>query len=639
MFEDRLETGLGNPRALLNLAADTMHAERAAGCRKLQIAAAWADCHSAPAGLELVDGEPVQDLCEERFVRLGGAATPLVAEFAPTELGHTLQTSLGSAGRLLACALTIRHRLPRLWDRVKAGEVWAWKAMQYADKTRHLGGLSSWLVDMKITQYVESMSWPRFLDLLDATLLEVDEATYQQRAEEAANHKDVRSYRGEHGLRTLIAKMEAGDALAFEALVNRVAECLADEGDDDPVGARRAKAVGIIAHQARLRDLLARHADQPHDPRHPEDRANAHLDDPTDPWAEDDIPQAGWETSRHSNYHQPSFDDLDDLQDCWNTQTEPAPDEAGPQNPGPEEAAPEDDATTAGGDALVGEDDQAWLDQQRDTEQRDAEQQDPDQPAEEPTESTGEVSQGKAVRVGRAFRAEPAERGGRDSLPPTHATPTERTPEHGACHACGSTFDLRPFTTKDLAACATKAVLHLHVTDQTLINQRGVLRTADGPITLEQFRRWLTDSDANITIRPVLDPTTVAPVDSYEIPAALREAVHTQHPGSVYPFSPATEITIGGRLDLDHTIAYRKNGPPDQTRIGNLGPLTRTEHRAKTLTNWQVRQPEPGTHLWRSPHGWISVVTNQGTLLLGDSAWAHRVWKTVAAAPQIESAG
>ena len=283
MFENRLEASLGNPRALLNLAADTMLAERTAGCRKLLIAAAWADCHSAPADLELVDGEPRQDLCEERFVRLGGAATPLVAEFSPSELGHTLQTSLGSARRLVACALTIRHRLPRLWDRVKAGDVWAWKAMQYADKTRHLGGLSSWLVDLKITRHVETMAWPRFLDLLDATLLEVDEATYQQRAEEAATLKDVRTYRGEHGLRTLIAKIEAGDALAFQALVDRVAECLADEGDDDPIGARRAKAVGIIAHQARLRDLLARHADQPHDPRHPEDRVNTHLDNPTDP--------------------------------------------------------------------------------------------------------------------------------------------------------------------------------------------------------------------------------------------------------------------------------------------------------------------------------------------------------------------
>ncbi len=603
MFEDRLEESLGNPRALLNLASDTMLAERTAGCRKLLLAAAWADCHSAPADLELVDGEPRQDLCEERFVRLGGAATPLVAEFSPSELGHTLQTSLGSARRLVACALTIRHRLPRLWDRVTAGDVWAWKAMQYADKTRHLGGLSSWLVDLKITRHVETMAWPRFLDLLDATLLEVDEATYQQRAEEAATLKDVRTYRGEHGLRTLIAKIEAGDALAFQALVDRVAECLADEGDDDPIGARRAKAVGIIAHQARLRDLLARHADQPHDPRHPEDRVNAHLDDPTDPWAEDDLPPAGWETDRHGNYHQPSFDDLDDLDESRNAQT---PDSGDP--------APDDQE-----EAPISEADRAWHEQQRDNtdlvdgDAHDGDYREPADLGETPQAATDESAR-IPVPIPAAFdRAAARDHDGRA----------------GHCHgcACGSTFDLRPMTSAELNANRTRAVVHVHVSDQTLINHHGVLRTADGPITLEQFRRWLTDSDANITIRPVLDPADVAAVDNYEIPTTIREAVHTRHPGSIYPYSPTTEITTGGRLDLDHSIPYQKNGPPGQTRVGNLGPLTRSEHRTKTLGGWQTRQPDPGTHLWRSPHGWISIVTNQGTLLLGDNPFAQQVWQ------------
>ena len=109
---------------------------------------------------------------------------------------------------------------------------------------------------------------------------------------------------------------------AFEALVARVAACLAADGDEDPVGVRRSKALGIIGHQARLRDLLARHADQPDDPHHPEDRVAAYQDDPTDPWAADDLPPAGWQTARHGNYHQPGLDDLDDLDDCWTSQVE-----------------------------------------------------------------------------------------------------------------------------------------------------------------------------------------------------------------------------------------------------------------------------------------------------------------------------
>ena len=203
--------------------------------------------------------------------------TPLVSQDCAAELGNALQVSVFTARKLIADALTIRHRLPLLWQRVKDGEVWGWKAAKIAEASRHLGGLSSWALDRQVTPHLELMAWTRFLDVLDAALLRVDEATYQARAEAAAAQRDVRSYRGQYGLRTLVARAEAGDVAAFEALVDLVAQCLAEEGDEDPVGVRRStKALGVIGHQARLRDLLARHADQPDDPRHPEDRVAAY---------------------------------------------------------------------------------------------------------------------------------------------------------------------------------------------------------------------------------------------------------------------------------------------------------------------------------------------------------------------------
>ena len=180
-------------------------------------------------------------------------------------------------------------------------------------------------------------------------------------------------------------------------------------------------------------------------------------------------------------------------------------------------------------------------------------------------------------------------------------------------------------------------MIHVHLTDQTLVDQHGVVRTEHGPVTLDQFRQWLTQADPTITIRPVLDPAATAAVDAYEIPQRLRQAMTVRHPGSVWPFSPATTIRAGGRLDLDHTIPHTKHGPPGQTALGNLGPVTRTEHRAKTLGGWQARQPDLGTYLWRSPDGLVALTTNQGTLLLGDHYWAHQVWDTArSAAPESE---
>ena len=577
MFEQWLEESLGDPGALLSLAADNHATERRAGCRKLQLAAAWADCHGETTDPEVATAE--SSVLVERFVRMGPLGTPLVAETCPSSLALAQQSSVVAARVLIGDALAIRHRLPQLWERVKAGEVMAWKAREIAHRTSELTVLSALVVDRIITGQVELLAWGRFERLLDATLLQVDEKTYQQRAARAAAQRDVRATQSGDGLRTLVARVDAGDATAFLALVNRVAECLADDGDEDPVAVRRSKAVGIIAYQARLRDLLARHADQPDLHQTPEQQVAAHLADPTDPWAAD-LPAAGWETDRHGNVHQPCFDDLDD--DCWTTQ-QPSPKEH------PDEEEPVDDA------------DLDWYLRQGDGHTIEGEHRAPDDhddavaaspAAEQPADVTDAV-------VPAAFRRPPAR----------------------------SSFDLRPFPTAG-AVCGPRVVIHVHVSDQTLIEQHGVVRTEHGPITLDQFRHWLTQADPVITIRPVLDPATTAAVDAYEIPQRLRQAMTVRHPGSVWPFSPATTIRTGGRLDLDHTIPHTNTGPPGQTGMSNLGPLTRTEHRAKTHGGWQARQPDLGTYLWRSPEGLIALTTNQGTLLLGDRHWAHQVWTT-----------
>jgi hypothetical protein len=499
------------------------------------------------------------------------------------------QSSVVAARLLIGDALSIRHRLPLLWARVKAGEVLAWKAREIARRTSELSLVSVLVVDRVVTGQVELLAWGRFEKLLEATLLQVDEKTYQQRAARAAAQRDVRATQSGDGLRTLVARVDAGDATAFLALVNRVAECLAEEGDEDPVAVRRSKAVGIIAYQARLRDLLARHVNDPDVCPTPEEQVAAHQADDTDPWAAD-LPAAGWETDRHGNVHQPGFDDLDD--DCWTTQ-HPAPpdgDEQWSEEPPVEEA------------------DLAWYRSHRDS---------------HPTADQSTVDDHPVAETKTATETEPT--------PMSAPVPVAFTRP-----PAGGRFDLRPFRPAERAG-GPRVVIHVHVADQTLVEQHGVVRTAHGPVTVEQFRHWLTQADPTITIRPVLDPATTAAVDAYEIPQRLRQAMAVRHPGSVWPFSPATTISTGGRLDLDHTIPHTKHGPPGQTAMGNLGPLTRTEHRAKTLGGWQARQPDCGTYLWRSPEGLIALTTNQGTLLLGDRHWAHQVWNTAGRVRPVEA--
>ena len=62
----------------------------------------------------------------------------------------------------------------------------------------------------------------------------------------------------EDGLKTIIARAAAGDAVWFMATVNRIAEILAADGDTDPAELRRSKAIGIVAQPAKALQIAGR---------------------------------------------------------------------------------------------------------------------------------------------------------------------------------------------------------------------------------------------------------------------------------------------------------------------------------------------------------------------------------------------
>jgi hypothetical protein len=94
----------------------------------------------------------------------------------------------------------------------------------------------------------------------------------------------------------------------------------------------------------------------------------------------------------------------------------------------------------------------------------------------------------------------------------------------------------------------------------------------------------------------------MVPVDSYEVPARMRQAMECRERFEVFPYG----ATPSHRADEDHTIPYvpiTEGGSPGQTHPGNLGPLSRHHHRAKTHGGFTCHQPLPGLYLWRTPSG------------------------------------
>src|SRR3546814_10932809 len=59
--------------------------------------------------------------------------------------------------------------------------------------------------------------------------------------------------------------------------------------------------------------------------------------------------------------------------------------------------------------------------------------------------------------------------------------------------------------------------------------------------------------------------------------------------------------------------------PPGQSGTHNAAPLGRYHHRVKTYLNYTVRQPRPGTHVWRTPHNRWLLVDQHGTHRVDES--------------------
>ncbi len=93
----------------------------------------------------------------------------------------------------------------------------------------------------------------------------------------------------------------------------------------------------------------------------------------------------------------------------------------------------------------------------------------------------------------------------------------------------------------------TNAVLYLHLTRDTLDDilngvphaQAGVVRIEDiGPVIADQARQWLRHS--NVTVKPVIDLAGIAPVDRYETPPRIAEAIGLIHPADYSSYATST---------------------------------------------------------------------------------------------------
>lgn len=517
---------------------------------------------------------------------VGSDGTPWIDEHVAKEYGCLRGTSTFEATELIIDALDLRHRFPRVWRAVKQLQIRVRDARRISKQCRDLSQSAAATVDAELFRKAAlGLPWPRLSKILAAAIMNADPALHKAKLKAAKFDRRVWLSESEHGLRTLVIRADEGNQVLLYALIERIAEILELEGDTDPIDQRRSKATGWLARPEDLTVLLYKHSQNPKtqpnpttppaDPRHPpgSDRDESSTEEPCD----SDAAPGGDVTP--------------------GTVTEPAESDAPAKAPA---KASSDGAEVGNSEPQTPTPPADWPDYDWD--------------APEPAWNPGASDRLPTPR-NRWFGTHDLP--GPEPCPPAwcYLPPPDDPGPPGTTLSCDVPRLVDYLTAKGLKPARPRVIMNVHLTDQTLQAGDGVIRVDDaGPMLLSQLLELLGHHHCQIRLRPVLDPANLAAVDAYEVPQALRDAVRMRHPASVFPFSSRH----GSKLDLDHTVAHtHTDKPTGQTRVGNLGPLARPEHRAKTDGVWHVEQPHPDIFLWRSPHGHYFLVTNQGTQALG----------------------
>ena len=235
---------------------------RAVEVEDLLLVAHWADLHAADPK-RAPGGRRNWDCRGDRLVQLGGEGTPLVQELCLPELAIARGVHLLTMRAAVADVLDLRHRLPRTWAVVKSLRGEPWLARRIAVMSRSLSPTAVGVVDEAVADALAGEAPARVLAIAEAKVIEADRAAHAAKVEAERRRRYVGLSRiDEHGLRQVIARVEAGDAAWVDAMVDRVADILATRPDlhpDSPEAGRdelRAIAFGWLARPAELLTLL-----------------------------------------------------------------------------------------------------------------------------------------------------------------------------------------------------------------------------------------------------------------------------------------------------------------------------------------------------------------------------------------------
>jgi hypothetical protein len=187
---------------------------------------------------------------QDTGIPIAGPGAPLVSEFAVAEFATALSLSVGSGRVLVAHALELAHRLPKIWARVQSGSLAPWRARRIAEETLALSLEAAGFVDQMVAPFAHKTGVAQTQRTVEEAIARFMPDYAAERCQQAA---DGRYFTIDHaqvsfaGTSRIHGELDLADALDLEDAVAAGATQLAALGNQDTLDVRRAAAVAALA--------------------------------------------------------------------------------------------------------------------------------------------------------------------------------------------------------------------------------------------------------------------------------------------------------------------------------------------------------------------------------------------------------
>ncbi|WP_232522977.1 MULTISPECIES: HNH endonuclease signature motif containing protein [Nocardioides] len=236
---------------VLAAARDAAHAEVVAAARKFELAATWAAMHPAPVTDPVVTATGVVEMYGDQPVTLAGEGAPGMSEFAVAEFAAAIGISTRAGRDLIGAALECRHRLPRVWARVMAGEVPVWKVRRLTEQTHRLPMTGAAYVDRHLAPVLDSCSFAQIERAVETACAQTEDEKAELDRLDAAATEFFQVRLGDahlnNGRVPVDGLLDYPVALALEQALQAGSHHLLAEHPELTLDQRRALALGHLA--------------------------------------------------------------------------------------------------------------------------------------------------------------------------------------------------------------------------------------------------------------------------------------------------------------------------------------------------------------------------------------------------------